>query len=570
MNFFVAIKQMGVGTALFLLFLATPGHSQVPKWAWARQSDFGNSSQEALAVACDRYGNVYTLGHTSGKTMYGTTVIDSGSFLVKHDKSGNFKWVKCLPELPSAIGVDSKSNLYVAGNFYSIAVFNGFTLTTKGNSDIFLAKYDRGGSLIRCESFGGKRYDYCNALSVDKEDNILITGGFTDTIAFQNNLLIRPLGVQFGNASRFFIAKFTSAGLFAWADAGAPDRDKKFGYLISTDKLNNAYVIGESLYPPCEMCYEGYFIHKYSPVGNVLMDKDIWDYTEMPNGLAVDDSLNIFTVYSTGSHYMFSPQLVKYSNNMLLVRWIQQELGAGYDNYLIYAGLSLDSSGAVFLSGLFGPSGYGQFDSVGFGGHYLHSRGGTDLAICKYRNSDGAYEWIKVAGGRGNEANSTPFYSKGCINLCADRAGNCYVASTMHLPYSSNYPGPAKDSCFFDSAFVFNRDTLPTLFTAKLIGSKYEFPVENPLGVESGSDKGSQVRVFPNPTRGLLSIKPKTGNSICRISIKDLYGKEVYFLVSQGQREQNLDLEELLISRGAYILEVTTNDYIQRSIILFQ
>ncbi len=79
--------------------------------------------------------------------------------------------------------------LYLAGAFSSVAIFGTnaqgpISVSSRGGTDIFLAKYDAAGDLVWVTSAGGPGADSAYALTVDSEDHLYVTGSFSSTAIF--------------------------------------------------------------------------------------------------------------------------------------------------------------------------------------------------------------------------------------------------------------------------------------------------------------------------------------------------------------------------------------------------
>ncbi len=100
-------------------------------------------------IAVDSNGNSYITGYFDGTAEFGSTTLSSAGeydvFIAKVDSSGNYLWaVKAGgSDLDEGWGitVDSNGNSYITGYFYLTADFGSTTLTSAGETDVFIAKY---------------------------------------------------------------------------------------------------------------------------------------------------------------------------------------------------------------------------------------------------------------------------------------------------------------------------------------------------------------------------------------------------------------------------------------------
>jgi hypothetical protein len=114
---------------------------------WAKRAG-GVSSVRGQGIAVDSSGNAYVTGYFQGTAVFGaTTLTSAGSndiYMAKVDSGGNFLWAKRAGgtsyDVGQSIAVDSSGNAYVTGEFVGTAVFGATTLTSAGNSDVFIWK----------------------------------------------------------------------------------------------------------------------------------------------------------------------------------------------------------------------------------------------------------------------------------------------------------------------------------------------------------------------------------------------------------------------------------------------
>ena len=79
----------------------------------------------------------------------------------------------------NAIKVAPNSDQYVTGQFSLKAKFSTTTLVAQGGTDIFLARYEASGKLVWVlQAGGGAEEDAGQALSLDSEGNVYVTGSF--------------------------------------------------------------------------------------------------------------------------------------------------------------------------------------------------------------------------------------------------------------------------------------------------------------------------------------------------------------------------------------------------------
>lgn len=167
----------------------------------------GDGRAQIFALATDTSGNIYSMGtfrntvdFKDGPDTFNLTTVgqyNDDIFLLKLDSAGRFLWVNQLGgpydgltgfEAGNGIAVSSHGEIYVTGKYYGTADFDPdsgtVTETAVAGSDVFIAKYDTGGTFISVWSVGGFSLEVGNAIVCDTADNIYLTGNFADVADF--------------------------------------------------------------------------------------------------------------------------------------------------------------------------------------------------------------------------------------------------------------------------------------------------------------------------------------------------------------------------------------------------
>ncbi len=216
---------------------------------WTKRGG-GSLTDRGYGVIIDNTGNLVVAGHYYGVATFDTVTRTSAgnldAFIAKYDTSGNIMWFREGKDVSQSsvrgLAYDNNGNSIIVGYYGSSTgptiTFDNIVLTTAGQRDIFLVKYNADGLIQWGVSAGGlKTNEEGKAVTSDASGNIYITGMFVDTASFGNITLI-------GNGnSDIFIAKYNPQGQVLWAkSAGGPNAD--VGYGISVDKNGNLYVGG--------------------------------------------------------------------------------------------------------------------------------------------------------------------------------------------------------------------------------------------------------------------------------------------------------------------------------------
>jgi FlgD Ig-like domain len=219
---------------------------------WAKRAG-GSMNAFSFDVGVDAAGNSYVTGSFDGTATFGlgetyeTTLASAGVnnysdiFLAKYDASGALVWAKRAGDVNfdrgRGIRVDAAGNSYVTGRFQSMATFGSTTVTSAGNYDVFVAKYDANGNVIWVTRAGGTGVDDANNITIDATGASYITGVFAGTASFGSTSL------SSAGTEDMFAAKYDANGNLVWATrAGGTAHDE--GTDVAVDAARNVYFTG--------------------------------------------------------------------------------------------------------------------------------------------------------------------------------------------------------------------------------------------------------------------------------------------------------------------------------------
>jgi len=239
---------------VFILKYNTSGVAQ-----WIKQST-GNSQDKGTGIALDASGNIYITGYYNSTALtFGTNNVHNGTndgftndmFVAKFDNTGTNLWVRGNISNSNTfgdtygfgVGTDASGNVYVSGSFESDYIrFGTDSLANNGYRDIYVVKYNTGGTFQWLRSAGDSDDDGANGLATDASGNTYITGriGGASTVTFGSasitNAAINPT---------VFIAKYDANGTGLWARVTKGDYySYNEGNSISLDATGNPHIIG--------------------------------------------------------------------------------------------------------------------------------------------------------------------------------------------------------------------------------------------------------------------------------------------------------------------------------------
>lgn len=159
--------------------------------SWARQA-VGSTIDDGRTIAVDASGSVIAAGTFTSATLTidtealtNTTVGEEDIFLVKFAPDGDALWATSaggsIDDRARKVVVDATGAIFLAGYFQSAAItFGSTTLTTIGDDDLYVAKYDGGGTAAWAISAGSIGSDRAHAVAVESS-GLIHVGGYFDS-----------------------------------------------------------------------------------------------------------------------------------------------------------------------------------------------------------------------------------------------------------------------------------------------------------------------------------------------------------------------------------------------------
>jgi len=165
-------------------------------------------------------------------------------------QSVNLKWAKGIIGnsfgFAKSMTLDTLGNIYLAGDFVDSVDFDPgpgiFPLEPGNNQDVYLVKLDNFGNFIWAKTFGGLPADDVFSITIDSDQNILLTGEYEGTADFDPGPGIAQHTSP--SVSSLYVLKLDSDGNYIWSKTMEGTWDSR-GYGIATDESNNVYVTGE-------------------------------------------------------------------------------------------------------------------------------------------------------------------------------------------------------------------------------------------------------------------------------------------------------------------------------------
>ena len=310
------------------------------------------------------------------------------SALVSGSFSQTYEWSKQMEgeagSTSQCVTVDEESNVYSSGFFIGTADLNPGeelqSVTSSGDYDIFIQKFNSDGDLIWAKNIGGVGRDIGKSIKIDASGNVLITGTFHNTVDFDPSEEVFNLTSD--NNKDVFILKLNSLGNFLWVKQ--LESNSQANVLSMVTDMSGQIYLGGTFF------------------GFVDMDPSNIDVFNFASGENTSD--------------MFILKLTSQGDFI----WAKQLKGTETSNNDINS-IRVDQNENVYLAGQFG--GAVDFDP-GEEELILESHSGaatTDLFVQKL-NADGNLEWVKKYGGPSEDK---------AKSLALDDEGNVFVTGTI-------------------------------------------------------------------------------------------------------------------------------------------
>jgi hypothetical protein len=213
----------------------------------------GSGYDEAYGISIDSSGNAYVTGVTQSTNFPILNPLQSqlkgyqNAFVTKLDPSGNVLYSTYLggngSDAGNGIAVDASGRAYVVGQTTSsnFPVLSAFQSVNNGQSDAFVSLLSASGNqLVYSTYIGGSGNDQGQAVAIDSNDNVYITGS-TNSANFPIANALQPSSGGGGDA---FVAKINSNGQTLVYSTYLGGNGADTGSGIFVDASGNAYITG--------------------------------------------------------------------------------------------------------------------------------------------------------------------------------------------------------------------------------------------------------------------------------------------------------------------------------------
>ncbi|MCC9137317.1 SBBP repeat-containing protein [Pontibacter silvestris] len=590
-------------------------------WAQRVSSGDGNS------IAVDESGNIYIVGSVGAGTTIGDTYFPTKSdFIAKYNNSGQAVWARSLRLQSTFYGynnlvVDDAGNSYLVGGFSKTLTFANSVLTSKGETDAFVAKYDTSGNPVWIRQIGSPDYDYAKGVAIHKNDNIYITGSLgassVDNNLGSGNFVIKydasggllmsvnglstgdgigtdstgnfylagnTSGSTYGDSSPLLIVKYDPTGTLVYIQEAEGESDKDV-YAFTVDKAGNSYATGEftgTFGAAGEIAFDNVVLSSapaaadafFAKLGGVVSSQPDSDKVPSPEwewAHKLDDGLGTsIAVDNEGNSYLAGYlgqyTVVKYNASGQMIWGKDASIGRVTAIDVDEAGNSYMLTGAALSK--FDPMGQRVWvKSINTGSNRLvvdnqgNSYVSSDANLNRITKYDASGQEVWTANITGS-ANSITFANYK-DNVAVDEAGNVYIVG-MFVDTATFGSTTLTSNGGYDAFIVKLNANGQVDWAQKIIGSAradYAYSVT----VDSEGNSFVVGRAFASGTLGNTEIIPSNFIAKFNASGQVIWGREISHIgVGIG-----LDKDRNIYIGGPYIeefLDYEVDDYRQLAI----
>lgn len=221
------------------------------------------------------------------------------------------------------MAVDFNGNVFLTGTFEESIILSTDTLISKGQNDIFLAKFNPKGTLLWCRQAGGTAKDQSLGLTVNSRGEAIITGMFEGWMYLDTDTL------KSSHDSDIFVASYSPEGKLIWSRREG-GRGFDGGYDITCDANNNVYLMGTYTHiepgakAKAKDVYKGnqVFMAKYKPDGSLDWVKPTRGSGKIfGHAIAVDAEENVYIACRYSGQVIFSKDTLPGNNGIAMAKY---------------------------------------------------------------------------------------------------------------------------------------------------------------------------------------------------------------------------------------------------------
>lgn len=307
------------------LFVAQLDGNGAVQWA---EKIGGSGNEDAGAVAYFSNGDfivagIYNVDITIGNDNY----VSQGNqdiFVVKYNSNRTQAWSLTTGNGLNSINISdlkvrNNGDFYFGGEFNGSADFDSNTITSNGEADAYLAKYDSTGAYIFAVNMGGSLNDGLTKIFIDNFNQTYVSGYYSGS-----NVTIGTVNLTAATNTDIFFVKMNSNDSILFAKTANGDgNNMPYGiYVAGTGTNKKIYLSGtfedvlnfgistatNNPEQRASLGQKDIFLAYYDSLGNVISSARAGGLNNETNvGIVADNSNNMFIYGSYRAQAGFSP-----------------------------------------------------------------------------------------------------------------------------------------------------------------------------------------------------------------------------------------------------------------------
>ncbi len=401
--------------------------------AWIRQH--GTPVYDQATGIAAAHSHVFTVGYTGNGLDGNASAGNQDAFLMKHSLAGAHQWTRQLGstahDYATSVAVFNPADplLYVTG--YTFGRLPDAPNPNAGGADLFLTRYDNGGTVLWTRQLGSAGGDFAQAVATDADGNAYVAGYTTGHLDTNTSAGLKDL----------FLVKYDASGTKKWTrQLGTAKNDE--ARAVTVDANGAIYVSGltyGALPGATSLGDADMFLARYDGSGNRLWVKQFGTSdVDVAQGVtttrsatgAVDVYVSGYTLGAFGGPRAggYDTVVAQFSDQGT-AGWKVQRGSAGND--LAY-GITSDSSAKLFFTG---TTNYDLDTNL--------SAGSNDVFLTELRAADGVHLFSRQLG----STHSSNALDEGDIafGITLDRDSGIYVAGYTEGEFADTLLAGDKD-----------------------------------------------------------------------------------------------------------------------------
>ena len=315
--------------------------------------------------------------------------------------------------------IDQDQNIYIFGSFSGVLSSGSVEVSSNGGRDYFLSKFNSDGNPLWISSIGGENdEDLTGGMTLSKDQEIILTGGFSDTIFTDTeDTLVSKGGFD------IFLSRYSQEGDEIWMKSVLKGRNLQRATHLSIDNDNNLILVGQfkdstlfndAIAPAIDNQNLHGFYSSFSSLDGTL---NWWKAIESLNS---KEGVYLTKCISSKDQIIL---IGSFADSVVIDNDTIVSRDASRDAFILNSSISGSVNWVNFISGSLDEEAHSllidENDNIYVSGHYASpflktdfdtpdslftesNMGGTDLFMSKY-SVDGQLDWLFTTGGSGDE-----------------------------------------------------------------------------------------------------------------------------------------------------------------------